>query len=57
MSWKISAEKNATQISFTHIGLAPGITCYNGCEKAWHFYVKESLFKLLTEDKGMPGLK
>jgi hypothetical protein len=57
MSWKISAEKNATQISFTHIGLVPGIECYNGCEKAWDFYIKESLFKLLTEGKGIPELK
>ena len=55
MSWEISAKKNATQISFTHIGLVPGIECYNGCEKAWNFYVKESLFKLLTEGKGIPG--
>ena len=57
MSWEISTENNATQISFTHIGLVPGIECYNGCEKAWNFYVKESLFKLLTEGKGMPELK
>ena len=57
MSWEISAEKNGTQISFTHIGLVPGIECYNGCEKAWDFYVKESLFQLLTEGKGIPELK
>ncbi|MES1223210.1 MAG: SRPBCC domain-containing protein [Bacteroidota bacterium] len=57
MTWEISAEKNATQISFTHVGLVPGIECYNGCEKAWNFYVKESLFKLLTEGKGVPDLK
>lgn len=57
MSWEISTENNVTQISFTHIGLVPGIECYNGCEKAWNFYVKESLFKLLNEGKGMPELK
>jgi hypothetical protein len=57
MSWEISTEKNATKISFTHTGLVPGIECYNGCEKAWNFYVKESLFKLLTEGKGVPELK
>ena len=57
MSWEISAEKNGTQINFTHIGLVPGIECYKGCEKAWNFYVKESLFKLLTERKGIPELK
>jgi hypothetical protein len=57
LSWEISPEKNATHIDFTHIGLVPGIECYNGCEKAWNFYVKESLFKLLTEGKGSPELK
>ena len=57
MSWEISAEKNGTQINFTHIGLVPGIECYNGCEKAWDFYVKQSLFQLLTEGKGIPELK
>jgi len=57
MSWEISQEKNTTHIGFTHIGLVPGIECYNGCEKAWNFYVNESLFKLVTEGKGMPELK
>jgi hypothetical protein len=57
MAWEISTKKNATQISFTHTGLVPGIECYNGCEKAWNFYVKESLYKLLTEGKGIPELQ
>ncbi len=47
MIWEISTENNKTQVSFTHIGLVPGIECYNGCEKAWDFYIKDSLFKLL----------
>jgi len=57
INWEISAEKNATKINFTHKGLIPGIECYDGCEKAWNFYVKESLFKLLTEGKGIPELQ
>ncbi|MEP7106458.1 MAG: SRPBCC domain-containing protein [Ferruginibacter sp.] len=57
MSWEISEEEKGTQISFTHIGLVPGMECYNGCEKAWNFYVKESLFKLLNEVNVMSGLK
>jgi hypothetical protein len=57
MSWEILYEAHATQIRFTHIGLVPGIECYNGCENAWNFYIKESLFKLLTEGKGKPELK
>jgi hypothetical protein len=57
MSWEISTEKNSTQIRFTHIGLVPGIECYKGCEKAWNFYINESLFKLLKKGKGMPELE
>jgi len=57
MTWEISANGDKTQIDFTHFGLIPGIECYNGCEKAWDFYLKASLFKLLTEGKGMPELK
>lgn len=56
MNWEISSEKNATQIHFTHIGLVPGVECYDGCEKAWDFYIKVSLFKLLSEGKGTPEL-
>ena len=57
MVWDISAEDNATKITFTHIGLRPGMECYNGCEKAWNFYIEQSLLKLLNEGKGMPELK
>ncbi len=57
MKWEISTTNNTTQIHFTHIGLVPGIECYDVCEKAWDFYIQESLFKLLTEGKGKPDLK
>ena len=40
----------------THVGLVPGIECYEDCEKGWDFYIKESLFKFLTEGKGLPGI-
>jgi len=53
--WGISPEKNSTQITMTHIGLVPGIECFEDCEKGWNFYIKESLFKLLTEGKGLSG--
>jgi len=57
ISWEISNEENGTQIKFTHIGLVPGIECYKGCEKAWNSYLNESLYKLLSEGKGVPELK
>lgn len=53
--WELSHENNSTQISMTHIGLVPGIECYDDCKKGWDFYLKESLFKLMARDKGIPG--
>lgn len=57
ISFEISSENHSTQITFTHIGLVPGIECYDGCVKGWNQYIKESLFKLLTEGKGQPDRK
>lgn len=45
-----------TQIRFAHIGLVPAIECFNICTKGWDYYFKGSLFKLLTEGKGTPGM-
>jgi len=55
ISFEISSENNTTQIKFTHIGLIPGIECYEGCIRGWDQYIKGSLFKLLTEGKGSPN--
>ena len=52
--FELSAKGDKTQIDFTHLGLVPGIECYEGCEEGWNFYIKDSLFKLLTEGKGLP---
>ncbi|MEP6677332.1 MAG: hypothetical protein ABJA78_19380 [Ferruginibacter sp.] len=54
MLWEITPENNAVRISFTHIGLTPETECYTDCVMGWSFFVKESLFKLLTEGKGLP---
>ena len=57
ISFEIAEKKDGkTQINFTHIGLVPEIECYNSCVKGWDYYIKGSLFKLLTEGKGTPGL-
>ncbi len=52
--WEISEEKGKTAINMTHEGLVPEAECYNDCRKGWNFYVEKSLYKLLTEDKGLP---
>lgn len=56
-SFEITSHDNKTQIKFTYLGLAPDIECYKDCSKAWSYYIKESLFKLITEGKGIPELK
>jgi hypothetical protein len=52
--FKISEKKNSTQIDFTHVGLVPGVECYNDCEVGWNGHVTMSLVKLINEGKGMP---
>ena len=55
--WEISSSNNSTRIDMTHIGLEPGIECFEDCTKGWNHYVKESLYKLITEGKGVPDHK
>jgi hypothetical protein len=57
ISWEIFAENSLTKIDMTHIGLVPGIECYNDCEKGWNHYIQDSLFKLITTHKGIPERK
>ncbi len=55
MIWEFSTEKEQTRIDMTHAGLDPEVQCYETCVKGWDFFVKQSLYKLLTEKKGMPN--
>ncbi|HEY0670345.1 MAG TPA: SRPBCC domain-containing protein [Sphingobacteriaceae bacterium] len=54
ISFELSAQGNKTQVDFTHFGLVPQVECYNDCVKGWDYFIKGSLFKLLTEGKGTP---
>jgi hypothetical protein len=56
--WEVSSGNGSTVIDMTHFGLIPGVECYGNCESGWNHFIKESLFKLLTEHKGLPeGVK
>jgi hypothetical protein len=57
ISFDISTGNNSTQVNFAHIGLVPGIECYEGCVKGWDQFIKESLFKFLNEGQGLPDRK
>ena len=56
IEWEFQSFGDSTTIGMTHVGLVPEVECYESCEKGWNFYVKESLFKLLSEGKGVPEL-
>ncbi len=56
IGFELSRESDKTQIHFTHFGLVPEVECFKSCSKGWDYYIKGSLFKLLTEGKGTPGL-
>ena len=53
--WELEEKNKATEIHFTHVGIVPGVECYDMCVKGWDQYVKGSLVKLLTEGKGAPS--
>jgi hypothetical protein len=52
--WDLSSENGQTHVTMTHVGLVPGVECYNDCSIGWNFCVGESLLKLLTEGIGLP---
>ena len=54
--WEVTPERpGGTRVRMTHVGLVPGIECFEDCERGWDFYVGESLLKLVTEGRGLPN--
>jgi len=53
----INKQGDKTELHFTHAGLVPAIECYDACSDAWGFYIKRSLFDLVTKGKGHPECK
>jgi len=52
--FEISSENNKTTIDFTHLGLVPGVACYNDCDAGWTGHVTVSLVNFINEGKGQP---
>jgi hypothetical protein len=52
--FEISSENNKSKIDFTHVGLVPGVECYNDCEVGWNSHVTISLANFINEGKGQP---
>ena len=52
--FEISSENDKSKIDFTHVGLVPGVECYNDCEAGWTEHVTMSLANFINEGKGKP---
>ncbi len=52
--YELSEEDGLTRIDFTHVGLIPGIECYERCEAGWTRFATVSLPKFMNEGKGLP---
>lgn len=54
VSYEISREGSQTKLVFTHLGLVPQFSCYQGCSKGWTGYMDISLRNLITRGMGTP---
>jgi hypothetical protein len=52
--WEIAPIQGAAEIHMTHLGLKPGIECFEDCTIGWNHYVRVSLATLINEGKGVP---
>jgi len=52
--FELLEKDDSTQIDFTHIGLVPGVECYENCEEGWTEHITVSLVKFINEGKGEP---
>jgi hypothetical protein len=54
VEWEISSENDTTRVDMTHVGLAPGVECYEICNKGWNEHIPGSLNNLLNKGQGQP---
>ena len=47
----IAKKEDKTEVRFTHLGIAPGIECYDKCSNAWGSYINNSLRNLIAKVK------
>jgi hypothetical protein len=53
IEFNIRPEGDKTRIIFTHLGLMPGIECYNGCSGGWSKLIEQSLFSFINTGEGV----
>jgi kynureninase len=50
----LAESAGVTTVRMTHVGLRPGIACYDNCQAGWTFYIGTSLRALLNGGPGQP---
>lgn len=50
--FEIFPRNNKTELRFTHLGLNPGIECFDSCSNSWSRLIHQSLFSLITKGMG-----
>ena len=54
ITFEITERDGVTELEFSHIGLNPAFECYDRCSNAWTFFVRDSLYELITTGTGRP---
>jgi hypothetical protein len=49
ITFDIAKKGDKTEVCFTHVGLVPGVECYNDCSNAWGSYITSSLRNLIAK--------
>ena len=52
--FSIYSSDGHTRVEMTHIGLFPGVPCFDECKKGWDFFAGQSLQALISIGKGTP---
>jgi len=47
ITFDITPTDSGSEVRFSHVGLTPGVECYDACSNAWGFYVNGSLRTLI----------
>lgn len=52
--WQIEEKARSTTIDLNHIGLKPGLLCFDICKAGWDYFHADSLQAYLDTGKGKP---
>lgn len=54
ITWEVEPNGDGTTIRMMHHGLTPDVECFSDCQAGWTHHIKDSLYKYMTEQVGLP---